>query len=248
MVILNLIVKNMKRIGLILFLVPFVLFACYGKASIAGEWLGPILGTDHIYQEALRHKSVTRRFIKKAGCNYPVFPSKPSREPFEGFTWGEVAGAGLRFWAQSNLSIRVITNDSIPGAQIEWANEKGEKTHRTVIQVFSLANGKIEDVFCALKKTSNWDSTVTCAFREISTTRKGVKRYVLELSGQSAEAFEERSRQEPVPVTCGGWGIGNSGARYFEIYANKPDKAVFVEIGQEAPLYDELSIVLTDSY
>ena len=54
----------------------------------------------------------------------------------------------------------------------------------------------------------------------------------------------KKQKQEPVPSTCNGWGTGNSGMRYFEIYDNAPDKAVFVEIGQDAPLFDENSIEL----
>ena len=37
-----------------------------------------------------------------------------------------------------------------------------------------------------------------------------------------------------------------SGSRYFEIHENHPDKAVFVEIGQDAPLFDENSIEFTE--
>ena len=54
-------------------------------------------------------------------------------------------------------------------------------------------------------------------------------------------------KQEPVPSTCNGWGTGNSGMRYFEIYDNVPDKAVFMEIGQDAPLFDENSIELCET-
>ena len=56
--------------------------------------------------------------------------------------------------------------------------------------------------------------------------------------------FRRRSAGEPVPATCGGWGVGNSGMRYFELHANAPGRALFVEIGQDAPLFDEQSIVL----
>lgn len=52
-------------------------------------------------------------------------------------------------------------------------------------------------------------------------------------------------KEEPVPSTCSGWGVGNSGMRYFEVQDSHPDRAVFVEIGQDAPLFDESSICLT---
>ena len=97
-----------------------------------------------------------------------------------------------------------------------------------------------------LKQSPGWDTAITCAFREINAGRKGVQRYVLELSGPCGESFFKESEKEPIPLTSCGWWICNSGMRYFEIHESHPDKAIFVEIGQEAPLFDEQSIVLSD--
>lgn len=54
-------------------------------------------------------------------------------------------------------------------------------------------------------------------------------------------------QSEPVPAPCNGWGVGNSGKRYFEIHDSNPDKAIFIEIGQDAPLFDENSISFSGS-
>ena len=40
---------------------------------------------------------------------------KPSRQPYEGFVWDEVRGAGLRLLAQRNGSMRVMADPSLPG-------------------------------------------------------------------------------------------------------------------------------------
>lgn len=86
----------------------------------------------------------------------------------------------------------------------------------------------------------------TCAFEEGKSNRKGVKRYSLVPTGDYAKKIQELSSQEPIPTTCNGWGMGNSGIRYFEIHDSHPDKAIFLEIGQDAPLFDEQSIILTE--
>lgn len=65
-------------------------------------------------------------------------------------------------------------------------------------------------------------------------------------SGEYARKMEQVMKEEPVPSTCNGWGVGNSGMRYFEVHDSHPDKAIFVEIGQDAPLFDENSISFTD--
>ena len=41
----------------------------------------------------------------------PQFPESPSRAAYEGFSWQDVSGSGLRFWAQSNGNIRIETDD-----------------------------------------------------------------------------------------------------------------------------------------
>lgn len=186
-----------------------------------------------------------------AGCDYnrqksvyPEFPDKPSRQAYEGFQREEVAGAGLRFWAQQGEGIRVVTDCTLPGALIEWDGLK--QSRRMVIQVFTLKDKRIEDVLELLRKTPDWDETQTGSFKEQKSHRKGVKRYILTPAGEYQEAINKASSSEPIPATCNGWGVGNSGIRYFEIHENCPDKALFIEIGQEAPLFDEQSIVITE--
>ena len=175
----------------------------------------------------------------------PAFPEQPTREAYEGFQWEIVAGAGLKFWAQRNPEIHLETDPRIPGAKIVWSApvRSGSKM---ILRIFPLPHGQIEDVLTALQKTPDWNDTITCTFQPKPSGRKGVSRYYLTPSGKYADQLQKQGQSEPIPTTCGGWGIGNSGIRYFEMHDNHPDKAIFVEIGQEAPLFDEESIVLTD--
>lgn len=187
--------------------------------------------------------------LLSSGCGtsekYPAFPEKPDREAYEGFVWEIVDNNGLKFWAQRNNLIHLRTNPSIPGAEIVWLNKP--KSSRTVMRLFYLPNKKIEDLLHILPLDTCWKEQTECQFKEVPSRRKGVKRYVLQPSGNDAEQFNAKSSQEPIPTTCNGWGIGNSGSRYFEIHANHPELALFVEIGQEAPLFDENSIMITAS-
>lgn len=180
------------------------------------------------------------------GESIPQFPDQPTRKAHEGFQWETVSGAGLKFWAQYNPQIRMVTDDSIPGAQIEWSGQK--ESRHTVIRLFPLKNGKIEDLFDMLYETPEWSDTINCSFQERESDRPGVKRYVLTPVGEYAEKIKRIGASEPIPSTCGGWGVGNSGTRYFEIHANRPDIALFLEIGQEAPLFDEESIVVSKDF
>lgn len=173
----------------------------------------------------------------------PEFPSAPSREAFEGFRWETVEGKELMFWAQRNEVIHVMVDDAKAEAGIVDDGDR-EAFFLTVIKVFPLPSGEIEELLSVLRQTPEWDPTVSCGFRQVRSSREGVTRYVLEPTGASAEKIQELSTEEPIPSTCGGWGVGNSGMRYFKIHDSHPKQVLFVEIGQDAPLFDEQSIVL----
>ena len=166
----------------------------------------------------------------------------PSRKAYEGFEWERVTGAGLSFWAQHNPDIRVMADLSLPGAVVV---RNGDTAPMKVIQVFELKNRSIEDVLPLLQKEEGWDASQSCQFKEVKSGREGVKRYQLVPAGSYAAEVDKQMKEEPVPSTCSGWGVGNSGMRYFEVQDSHPDRAVFVEIGQDAPLFDESSISLT---
>ena len=65
--------------------------------------------------------------------------------------------------------------------------------------------------------------------------------------GDYATEVKAQMQSEPGPAPCNGWGVGNSGQRYFEIHNSNPDKAIFIEIGQDAPLFDENSIIFSNA-
>lgn len=184
---------------------------------------------------------------KKAGEQLTVdsmtVDYRPARTPYEGFQWKQVKGAGLSFWAQHNEQIRIMVDPAIPGAVMV---REGDAVPHRVMQLFSLKNHSINDVINSLCQQPGWDEAQTCTFKEIESSRSGVHRYVLTPSGEYAREIEQAMKEEPVPSTCNGWGIGNSGMRYFEVHDSHPDKAIFVEVGQDAPLFDENSISFTD--
>jgi len=175
----------------------------------------------------------------KANLNH-----KPKREAYAGFVWEKVSGAGIEFWAQRSKDISVGISETLPGAFIEKQVDGSPVALGLVIQVFHLKNQKIEDVFEVLQYDENWKQSDKCVFHKIACNRKGVTRYELRPSGESLAAYQKQTEEGPVSHTCAIWGSGNSGIRYFEIHESNKNKAIFVEVGQEAPLFDEESIVV----
>lgn len=175
----------------------------------------------------------------------PTFPEQPSRAANEGFQWEEIRGAGLRLWTQYNDHLQVVADNRLPGL---WVERNSDPSTRTLaVRIFELPGNDINSLLPLLQQEPGWDASQTCTFEETPCDRPDVKRYRLVPTDSYADSIRQRSSQEPIPVTCNGWGMGNSGIRYFEVHANRPDRALFLEIGQDAPLYDEQSIVFDGS-
>lgn len=163
----------------------------------------------------------------------------PSRKAYDGFEWKELSGAGLKLWYQANDNVRLIADSSLPGIVMV---RNGDSSPHKVIQVFNLPNKSINDVIDVLKKSRGWDDTQTCKFKEVESGRNGIRKFFMVPDGDYAKKIDSEIKVSPVPSTCNGWGIGNSGTRYFELHDANPNKAIFIEIGQDAPLFDETSI------
>jgi hypothetical protein len=204
----------MKKVGIIL-LLNFILISC--KSVITANNSSTV----------------------KANLNY-----KPKREAYAGFVWEKVVGAGIEFWAQRSKDLSVGISETLPGAFIEKQIDGKSVAVGLVIQVFPLKNKKIEDVLEFIQNDENWNQEGQCVFYEITSNRKGVKRYELRPSGKALEEYNKLANQEPITHTCAIWGSGNSGIRYFEIHDTNKNKAIFLEVGQEAPLFDEESIIV----
>ena len=167
--------------------------------------------------------------------------NNPDREPYPGFHWKNFQGAGLSLKVQENDQIKFSSNsDNI------FIQSKDGLTH-PVIKVYNIENNNINSLLHSLKPipeletNNNWFNIQNCEFTNVKQHNNS-KIFILSPKGQAKIDMEKLSPKEPIPYTCGGYGVGNSGARYFITFDRLPNKAVFVEIGQDAPLFDEYSI------
>lgn len=157
----------------------------------------------------------------------------------EGFEWKEISGAGLKLMTQKNDKIKLMADPMLPGIVMV---RNGDKSPQMKVKVFNLGEKGIDGLIDILAASENWDKSQTCMLKEQKPDIKGVHRYFMFPAGDYAVKMNELMKTEPVPVTCNGWGVGNSGYRYFETHDSDPGKVIFVEIGQDAPLFDPNSI------
>lgn len=159
------------------------------------------------------------------------FPDAPSRVPTSGFSWKKLEGKNIKLWVQESPSVHFEIKNNCVNLN---RKSNGGLVSQNVIRIFSINNKDLSEISEVLEIPSD------CKFSKIISARDGVERYILQPENS------ERASVEAVPSTCGGWGVGNSGIRYFELQNHNPDKVIFVEIGQEMPLFDEGSITLKD--
>lgn len=185
----------------------------------------------------------TVSYVRKSAINEPIKGRKALRTAHDGFEWRELKGAGMRLMVQKNEKIRLMADPQLPG--IVMVRDGDTKPHR-LIQVFEIKGNDINEVIDVIEKDGGWDKSQPGIFKQVESGREGVSRYVMIPDGEYATETNRQMKSEPVASTCNGWGVGNSGYRYFEMYDSNPGKVVFVEIGQDAPLFDESSIELCD--
>ena len=174
-----------------------------------------------------------------AACTSGTY--QPVRKPYDGFRWEHISGAGLDFWAQASDHLRIVTDSSLPGAVL--VNGAGLRLD-TLLRVFQSNGASSDSLIALLRRQPGWDESQTAGLKEITSPWKGRRRYVIVPAGAYGDSIDAQMMMTPVPSTCSGWGIGNSGMRYFETFAKSPGRILFVNIGQEQPLFDEASIKL----
>jgi hypothetical protein len=177
----------------------------------------------------------------------PTEAYKPAREPYAGCAWELQTGAGISFFGQrcidADRTLSLGVSESLPGVFLEEATVDGPVAIDEVIRIFTIPGGDISAVIPVLAQSESWDRSEGCAFiRNEAESTALVTRFDLKPTGDALAKYLAAAAAEPVTSTCDEYGMGNSGIRYFEVHASNPEKAVFLELGQEAPLFDEHSI------
>lgn len=173
---------------------------------------------------------------------------KPSREAYPDCKWEKVTGVGLELWGQScdfgYKKLKVNTNEKLSGVFLEDITDESSVSAEQLIKIFELKDKSINSVIPILANDKNWELSEGCAFTETSNKRNNVTRYILMPTGDALKKFENDGKNEPINSTCAGYGMGNDGVQYFEIHASNPNKALFLNIGQELPMFDENTILV----
>lgn len=187
------------------------------------------------------YKTIFKPSMQPSEIKNEVVLKAPSREPYEGCKWEEVNGIGLKFWGMRCSDMYMMTFDDTKTATLVKTTSGTVQRAYDYVTLYNINNGDINSVIPELKKSETWNDDDKCEFKA-SQNKNGVTKYTLMPTGDALVKFESESHEMPINSTCGGFGAGNSGIQYFEIHDSNPSKALFIWVGQDAPMIDEQTI------
>ncbi len=161
----------------------------------------------------------------------------------EACVWHWREGGGIGLWAESCVLNRTVW-------QVRWDDDRGAFVTRSgdmvtgvAVQGFTLPPGSgIAVLSDTLIAGGQLEADSPCTWQTIALrpAPRTMTFHVLAPKDPAALA-PTAAREVPDPV-CGPYGASTHGVRYFITDLRWPDRAIFVEEGQERPLFDPTSI------
>jgi hypothetical protein len=170
-------------------------------------------------------------------------PAPDWRTDPESCTWQWREGGGLGLWTET-CDIADETWQVVWDADAAaFVTRRGDTVMGIAVQGFDMPPGPgIDGLGATLIAAGQLDPQAPCAWQPIALrpVPRTMTVHVLAPSDPAALA-PDADGQVPDPV-CGSYGASTHGVRYFLTDLRWPDHAVFVDEGQERPLFDPSSI------
>jgi ADP-ribose pyrophosphatase YjhB (NUDIX family) len=177
----------------------------------------------------------------------------PSRPPEKGCAWERLsdAKAGLEAWVQRcDFGFRKIDFLFSKGALSIRYSDGGDVD--PLVDVFSLGPGETPEAGARRLFREKTDRALAARcllvpYRdEFTKAPAGVDRYTFVPDRAYEAELKAKGEPEGVPdPPCGDWGESPDGIGYWEAQpARNPHKILFVQVGQDTPLFDERTLKL----
>jgi hypothetical protein len=160
-----------------------------------------------------------------------------------GCRWERVTGGGLGFWAQAcDLATgrwRVAWDPGRGGFELQVDG----RAQALVVQPWPIpAGGGPAAIVAALAAAGHLPADARCV--PVPVTPRPLPAGVVALALVPATPVPAVTASGEVPApSCGDYGASTHGIRYFLVDALRPQRAVFVDEGQDQPLFAPASIV-----
>jgi len=161
--------------------------------------------------------------------------------------WEWKSGAGLGVWAERcDLETGVwepLFDATLPGFVLAIDGVPQE----AVLQVFGKpADDGIDAILPELRRRGYIPDDDECVFEPaaIRPAPRTVAFYEIRPTGARQEAFEATPDDEVPEPPCGAYGWSTHGVRYFMTDTRFPERAVYVDTGQDGTMFDARTITL----
>lgn len=148
--------------------------------------------------------------------------------------WAEVCTFNHKEWRVSWLEERA--------AFVTWA---GTEISGVAVQPWRVPGGSgIETLTEVLVQTGNLAADAQCEWRSVALRPAPRTMAFFALAPSASDALAPTASGEIPEPPCGPYGASTHGLRYFIVDLRWPERAIFVEEGQERPLFDSSSITI----
>lgn len=172
-------------------------------------------------------------------------PAQPTRQVTDGCTWAWKEGGGIGLWAQDcdldtgKWRIEFKSKDRV------FVQTVDGKDATPVIYVFDkAADAKIDSLLPMLRQSKLIKDTNECVFApdEENKADGGRLLYQVVPKGKLLAAFNKLPQDEVADPPCGELGLLTDAVGYFMLDPKKPDKVLYLMLGQDEPMFEPDSI------
>jgi hypothetical protein len=177
----------------------------------------------------------------------------PSRKAVKGCRWEKLADpkVGLEAWVQQcDFGFRKI-DFLFEGTSLAVRYSDGGGKPDPLVDVLDLAPGETPEQGIRRLFDERTDKAVAsrCVLAPYGGAGKRAPRGVLRFTFVPNAAFATELAAEADPdeipdPPCGDWGDAPDGIQYFEAHPGPARKVLFVRVGQDEPLFDEMTLKL----
>jgi hypothetical protein len=182
-------------------------------------------------------------------CAPPSGPQRPALPAWQtdaaGCTWQWQEGGGLAFWTERcELSTGRWEVAWDPGSNAFVSLREGQILG-IVVQPWPLvADEGLASVTAALVSAGQLAPEAACGWQPGSRRSLPASVRVWLLAPLAPEALAPTPQGEVPEPLCGAYGVSTHGVRYFITDPRWADLAIFVDEGQERPMFDPASLTL----
>ena len=175
------------------------------------------------------------------GSSAPAMPDWQTDAATCSWRWHESGGIGL--WAETCLfngaKWKVVWDED----QAAFVTKNNETIMGIAVQAFVLpSGGSITALNETLIASGSLDANAACTWQAITPRPAPPTTAFLALTPTDQAALGPTASGDVPEPACGPFGASTHGVRYFMTDLRWPDRAIFVEEGQERPLFDPASI------